>query len=124
MLPPNLGQQRGDGSRPRPSKGCREGGSRPCQTNATGRPTTSTRGAGCGRIRNSLSPRQRYRIVGGARGGDSCPRQQSRMPYHIGSRAKIAEIVKGSTTPNSRLIKGDGLQGGAAHAPTHQSRGG
>ena len=57
--------------------------------------------------------------IGGARGGGSCPRQQSRMPYHIGSRVKIAEIVKGSTTPNSRLIKGDGLQGGAAHAPAH-----
>jgi hypothetical protein len=51
------------------------------------------------------------------RGGGSCPRQQSRMPYHIGSRAKIAEIVKGGTTPNSRLIKGDGLQGGRLTPP-------
>jgi hypothetical protein len=38
------------------------------------------------------------------------------MPYHIGSRAKIAEIVKGKT-PNSRLIKGDGLQRGRLTPP-------
>ena len=36
----------GVGSHPRPTQGCREGGSRPCQTKATCRPTTSTGGQG------------------------------------------------------------------------------
>jgi hypothetical protein len=36
----------GVGSHPRPTQGYREGGSRPCQTKATCRPTTSTGGQG------------------------------------------------------------------------------
>ena len=63
--------------------------------------------------RGRLTPPTKRKAAGG---GGSCPCQQTRMPYRIGSRAKIAEIVKGKT-PNSRLIKSDGLQGGAAHAP-------
>ena len=69
------------------SKGCRGGGPRPCQTKATGWPTT--RGAGCGRSRSSSSPRRRCRRRGGSspqsimgcRGGGSRPRPSKGLAF-------------------------------------------